>query len=181
MDPLTFLSASDFSFVSVAATSSMAVGSTAAAAAAGACGCCFCCCCCCSAGGEGGAGAGTLVCGTTVSATLSSLLWFGLSGVFVVALVVAVVVVAAAAAAAVAAVGRLLLGWDCSLESRDMDVGVPGTAKPIIEWMHRNIINSLDNLRLSMSWLCSEAESSSRSSWSAELRGSYAKLRMKIH
>lgn len=136
MDALTFLSASDFSFVSVAATSSMAVVSTEAAAAAGACGCCFCCCCCCSAGGEGGAGAGTLVCGTTVSATLSSLLWFGLSGVFVVALVVAVVVVAAAAAAAVAAVGRLLLGWDCSLESRDMDVGVPGTAKPILEWMH---------------------------------------------
>lgn len=56
---------------------------------------------------------------------------------FVVALVVAVVVVvAAAAAAAVAAVGRLLLGWDCSLESRDMDVGVPGTAKSIVEWMH---------------------------------------------
>lgn len=104
---------------------------------------------------------------------------------FVVALVVAVavVVVAAAAAAAVAAVGRLLLGWDCSLESRDMDVGVPGTAKSIVEWMHRNtcMINSLDNLRLSMSWLCSEAESSSRSSWSAELRGSYAKLRKIIH
>lgn len=137
--PLTFLSPSDFSFVSAAATSSIAFGSTAAAAAgaavaavvavaaaAGACACCGCC----GAGGEGGAGAGTLVCGTTVSATLSSLLWFGLSGVFVVALVVAVVVVvvaAAAAAAAAAAVGRLLLGWDCSLESRDMDVGVPGT------------------------------------------------------
>lgn len=115
-----------------------------------------------------------------MSATLSSLLWFGLSGVFVVALVVAVVV-AAAAAAAVAAVGRLLLGWDCSLESRDMDVGVPGTAKPIVKWMHPNMINSLENLRLSMSWLCSEAESSSRSSWSAELRGSYAKLRKIIH
>lgn len=136
--PLTFLSPSDFSFVSAAATSSIAFGSTAAAAAAGAAvaavvavaaaaGACACCGCC-GAGGEGGAGAGTLVCGTTISATLSSLLWFGLSGVIVVALVVAVVVVVvAAAAAAAAAVGRLLLGWDCSLESRDMDVGVPGT------------------------------------------------------
>jgi len=53
--------------------------------------------------------------------------WFGLSGV--VALVV--VVAAAAAAVAAAAIGKLLLGWDCSLASRKMDVGVPGTVKGV--------------------------------------------------
>lgn len=51
-------------------------------------------------------------------------MWFGLSGV-----VALVVVVAAAAAVAAAAIGKLLLGWDCSLASRKMDVGVPGTVK----------------------------------------------------
>lgn len=85
-----------------------------------------------------------MVCGAAVSDTAgacSSLIWFGFSGV--VALVVVVVVVVAAAATAAAA-GRLLLGWDCSLESREMDVGVPGTAYAKQELNKRNTKRLLD-------------------------------------